>query len=393
MYHRPVFHQIQKRLQEPRRFMQILAGPRQTGKTTLAQQILASRLLPTHYSSADEPGLKGNVWLEQQWEIGRRHSRANKALLILDEIQKIPDWSETVKMLWDDDTRQQSRLQVMLLGSSPLLMQKGLTESLAGRFEIIPVTYWSLAEMQAAFSWRLDQFIFYGGYPGAAALITDHERWSNYILNSLVEISISRDILLMRRVDKSALLKRLFELGCAYSGQILSYQKMTGQLQDAGNTTTLAHYLDLLENAGLICGLSKYSGQLVRQRASSPKLQVLNTALASVHSHLSFQEARQDSVYWGRLIESAVGAHLANRIRGKSIQLYYWNDRNYEVDFVLTKGAKIAAIEVKSGRRKNSLSGLTLFARQFKLVKKWLVGADGLSIEEFLRMEPEEFFH
>jgi len=391
MYHRPVFDLIQKRLQEPRRFLQILAGPRQTGKTTLAQQILESRLKSTHYSSADDPGLKGTVWLEQQWEIGRRLSRSSQALLILDEIQKIPDWSETVKLLWDEDTQQKSRLQVMLLGSSPLLMQKGLSESLAGRFEILPVTHWSLAEMQAAFSWSLDQFIFYGGYPGAAALITDHDRWANYILNSLVETSIARDILLMTRVDKPALLKRVFELGCGYSGQILSYQKMTGQLQDAGNTTTLAHYLDLLENAGLICGLSKYSGQLVRQRASSPKLQVFNTALASVHSRLNFLEARQDSAGWGRLTESAIGAHLANRIRGTSIRLYYWNERNHEVDFVLAKGAQLAAIEVKSGRRKESLPGLSLFARQFKPVKKWLVGSDGLAIEECLRMEPEEF--
>lgn len=390
MYQRPILKTIAGRLQEPRRFIQILAGPRQTGKTTLARQIIDNDLLPSHYSSADEPGLKGNIWIEQQWEIGRRQASAGKALLILDEIQKIADWSETVKKLWDQDTKQKIKLQVMLLGSSPLLLQKGLSESLAGRFEMIPVTHWSLTEMQDAFSWDIDQYIFYGGYPGAAALISDPERWSNYILNSLIETSISRDILLMTRVDKPALLKQLFELGCSYSGQILSFQKMLGQLNDAGNTTTLAHYLNLLENAGLIAGLSKYSGQKVRQRGSSPKLQVLNTALSSVQSHLTLKEARQDGAYWGRLTESAVGAHLANSIRGKSVQLAYWNERNHEVDFVLARGNTIAAIEVKSGRRKDNLPGIELFAKQFKVHKKWLVGSDGIPIEEFLKMAPEE---
>ena len=301
MYHRPVFDAIKKRVQEPRRFVQILAGPRQTGKTTLARQLLESRLLPTHYGSADEPGLKGNIWIEQQWEIARLLAKGAKALLILDEIHKIPAWSETVKKLWDEDTRHKIRLHLILLGSSPLLMQKGLSESLTGRFEMIPITHWSFAEMQAAFSWNLDQYIYYGGYPGAASLISDHERWSSYISNSMIESTISRDILLMTRVDKPALLKRLFELGCSYSGQILSYQKMMGQLQDAGNTTTLAHYLNLLESAGLLTGLNKYSGQQVRQRGSSPKFQVLNTALSSVQSHLTLKEARHDPAWWGRL--------------------------------------------------------------------------------------------
>lgn len=390
MYQRPVFKIIQKRLLEPRRFIQILAGPRQTGKTTLARQIIDSHSLPSHYSSADEPGFKGNIWIEQQWEIGSRQALSNKALLILDEIQKIAGWSETVKKLWDQDTKQNSGLQVMLLGSSPLLLQKGLSDSLAGRFELIPVNHWSFTEMQTAFSWDIDQYIFYGGYPGAAELISDHERWSNYILNSLIETSIFRDILLLTRVDKPALLKRLFEFGCSYSGQILSYQKMLGQLQEAGNTTTLAHYLDLLENAGLIAGLSKYSGLQVRQRGSSPKLQVLNTALASVQSHLTLKEARQDGAYWGRLTESSVGAHLANSIRGKGLQLNYWNERNLEVDFVLVKGNRIAAIEVKSGQRKNNLPGMASFAEQFKVRKKWLVGADGIPIIEFLKMTPDE---
>ncbi|GAB4378664.1 MAG: hypothetical protein Kow0042_27320 [Calditrichia bacterium] len=181
--------------------------------------------LPVHYASADEPALKDRDWIEQQWETGRFLSRDKKAILILDEIQKIPGWSETVKKLWDTDTFQNRALHVVLPGSSPLLVQRGLTESLAGRFEILPVTHWSFIEMHNAFGWELDQYIFFGGYPGSADLITDEQRWQNYILNSLIETTVSRDILLLTRVDKPALLRRLFELGCSYSGQIISYKK------------------------------------------------------------------------------------------------------------------------------------------------------------------------
>ena len=245
MYKRPAFAVLRRRLSEPRRFLQVLAGPRQTGKTPIARQILAELNVPNHYASADEPALKGRAWIEQQWETGRtlvkKKETKQKALLILDEIHKIPVWSETVKRLWDEDTLKGLPLHVVLLGSSPLLVQQGLTESLTGRFEIIQVTHWPFSEMQQAFGWDLDKYLYYGGYPGAAELVTDRQRWARYILDSLVETSISRDLLLMNRVHKPALLHQLFEIGCAYSGQILSYQKMLGQLQDAGNTTTLAH--------------------------------------------------------------------------------------------------------------------------------------------------------
>jgi len=265
MYRRKYFHQLIKRLSEPRRFIQVLWGPRQTGKTTLALQILQKILDRHHYTTADEPSLKDQTWLEQQWEVARAQlSAAPKAagsVLVIDEVQKIGGWSETVKRLWDEDTAKKLPLQVLLLGSSSLLIQKGLTESLAGRFETIPVSHWTFEEMRSAFGWDIDAFIYYGGYPGSAALIEDRLRWANYIKDSLIETTISRDILLMTRVDKPALLRRLFQLGCEYSGQILSYQKMLGQLQDAGNTTTLAHYLDLLESAGLVMGLEKYAGQ------------------------------------------------------------------------------------------------------------------------------------
>ena len=392
MFKRSSYKVLCNRLAEPRRFIQVLVGPRQTGKTTVVRQIMETANMPSHYASADEPALKDRIWIEQQWEVARVKAgsigQKKKALLVLDEIQKIPGWSETVKRLWDEDSASRLLLQVVILGSSSLLMQQGLTESLAGRFEVIAFTHWSFAEMQKAFGWSLEQYIFYGGYPGAAELISDHQRWSSYIVESLVETTISRDILLMKRVDKPVLLRRVFELGCAYSGQVLSYQKMLGQLQDAGNTTTLAHYLSLLHSAGLVAGLAKYAGQCVRQRASSPKLLVLNTALMTAPSSLTLDETRGDSEYWGRLVESSVGAALVNGLKGMQVGVFYWSDRNREVDFVLCRGDVLVAIEVKSGRRKTSLPGIEAFCRAFRVKRKLLVGAQGISWEEFFLTPP-----
>jgi len=174
-----------------------------------------------------------------------------------------------------EKTRKRRRLpnSFEIFGPAPLLIARGLTESMAGRFEITRLGHWRFAEMQQAFDFTLEQFIFYGGYPGAAPLVHDEARWAAYVSDALIETTISKDVLLMAPVQKPALLRRVFDLACAYSGQILSYQKMLGQLDDAGNTTTLAHYLDLLKGAGMVGGLPKYMGQVLRQRASSPKLQ------------------------------------------------------------------------------------------------------------------------
>jgi len=394
MFKRNIYKEVLNRLSEKRRFIQVLAGPRQTGKTTIARQVLDAVDFSAHYATADEPMLKDTAWIEQQWEVVRAKldNSGKKALFILDEAQKIPGWSEMVKRLWDEDTAAKHNIYMVLLGSSPLLVQKGLAESLAGRFEIINVTHWSFKEMNQAFGWDRDEYIFFGGYPGSHELIKDKKRWSNYILESLVETTLSRDILLMTRVDKPALLRRLFELGCSYSGQMLSYQKMLGQLQDAGNTTTLAHYLDLLEGAGLLAGLSKYSGQVVRQRASSPKLQVLNNALMTAQLNISLKEAKKDNEFWGRLVESAVGASLVNGIKGTNIKLYYWSGDNHEVDFILSSDKSLIAIEVKTGRKKSNLPGIGLFSKRFKTTKKLLVGDMGIPVSDFLKSSPEDWF-
>jgi predicted AAA+ superfamily ATPase len=389
-----IFQTIKKRIAEPRRFVQVLAGPRQVGKTTLARQIMAEKGVVSHYATADEPTLRDRTWLEQQWETGRLRARgqATGAILVLDEIQKVSGWSETAKRLWDEDTHAGIPLKVMLLGSAPLLIERGLTESLAGRFEVIPVPHWSFAEMREAFGWTVEQYVYFGGYPGSAPLIGEPARWRSYIVDSLIETTISRDILLMTRVDKPALLRRMFQLGCAYSGQILSYQKMLGQLQDAGNTVTLAHYLELLEGAGMVMGLMKYVHGQVRQRGSSPKLQVLNTALMSAQGGKAFEEVRNSGDDWGRYVESCVGAHLVNTSAGTAFEVTYWRERNHEVDFVLQLGTECVAIEVKSGRRRESLPGMAAFAKHFSPKKTLLVGSQGIALEEFLGRPAEYWF-
>jgi predicted AAA+ superfamily ATPase len=396
MFKRPIYEILAKRTAEPRRFIQALIGPRQAGKTTLARQLMEDAILPGHYASADEPLLKDHAWIEQQWEVARAKARdagrTRKTMLVLDEVQKIQGWSEAVKRLWDEDSASRMPLQVVILGSSQLLMEKGLTESLAGRFEVVPVNHWSFGEMKEAFGWGIDQYVFYGGYPGAADLIADPARWRSYVMDSLIETTVSRDILLMTRVDKPALLRRVFEMGCVYSGQVLSYQKMLGQLQDAGNTTTLAHYLYLLESAGLLVGLNKYSAQRIRQRSSSPKFQVLNTGLMSALSGLNIEEAQKNTEYWGRLIESSVGASLYNGMSKHEMKLLYWAGRNREVDFILLRGRDVVAIEVKSGRKKLAIPGMEEFSRQFKVKRKLLVGVQGIPLEEFLLVPVEHWF-
>lgn len=383
-FERPQGAELARRLAEPRRFIQVLAGARQVGKTTLVQQVVQRLEVPVRYASGDEPTLRGPEWIAQQWEAARMTAGSGEAVLVLDEVQKADGWSESVKRLWDEDTRAKRPLKVVLLGSAPLLVQQGLTESLAGRFEVLRLPHWSFGEMAAAFSFTVDEYVYFGGYPGAAPLAPDNERWRRYVLDALVETTIARDVLLLTRVDKPTLLRRLFELGAGYAGQVLSYTKMLGQLHDAGNTTTLAHYLDLLEAAGLLRGLPKFAGRAVRQRASSPKLQVLNTALMSVHSRLSFEDARADRMLWGRLVESTVGAHLANAAATGHCELYYWRERNQEVDFVVRSGRTLTAIEVKSGRSRDAASGLAAFTKAYRSARPLLVGGDGVPLEEFL---------
>lgn len=400
---------LRQRLAESPRQIIALFGPRQTGKTTIVRQVLRQIDLKSRYLAVDEPDSTASAateatffapqvrdveWLVRHWEEARREAeQLGGSVLVFDEIQKIPQWSEIVKGLWDADRARDCPLHVVILGSAPLLMQSGLSESLAGRFEPIRVAHWSFDEMSAAFDFDLPRYLYFGGYPSAVPFVRDPDRWRDYILDALVEPNIERDLLAMTRVDKPVLLKRLFELGAIYSGQILSYTKMLGQLQDAGNTTTLARYLDLLASAGLLAGVPKYAGRVHRVRASSSKLNVLNTALMTAGSGYSFVEAQADRSFWGRIVESAVGAHLFNTATS-DIRLHYWRDGSHEVDFVLQRGApaQTVAIEVKSGAKRRPLGGMDEFERRFLPRRSLLVGEGGISLNEFLTVPAHHWF-
>ena len=379
-------------------------GPRQAGKTTIAQQVLGQIGLPGRYLAVDEPDYpppsfeydrgamviqkppgRDTEWLVRQWQAARLEAERSGQgfVLVLDEIQKLPDWSSAVKGLWDADRARGCPLRVALLGSAPLLMQSGLNESLAGRFLPIPVTHWSYEEMSQAFGFSLDEYCYFGGYPGAASLTADPEQWRNYVLEAIVAPAIERDLLAMTRIDKPALLRRLLDVGSSYSGRIVAYNKIMGHLQDAGNTTTLARYLDLLSRVGLLAGLPKYGRSLYRRRASSPKFNVLNTAIMTTASGYSFNEARNDRSFWGRIVESAVGAHLLNTATSDT-RVHYWRDGNDEVDFVLERGPRVVAIEVKSGAKVPLTRGMDEFRRRYNPHNVLRVGVEGIPLDEFL---------
>ena len=403
---------IQRLSQPPHRLVAVF-GPRQTGKTFAAQQALRSLAFEGRYVAVDDPtgqepfgpvvtgadvasswSVEKDVrWLVALWEECRQRAWTSEGgfVLVLDEIQKLDGWSDVVKGLWDADRAEGCPLHVVVLGSAPLLMQAGLNESLAGRFEPIRFTHWSYSEMVGAFGFDLEKYIYFGGYPGAASLVLDHSRWLDYVRAALVEPVIERDVLSMTRVDKPSLLKRLFDMGCLYSGQVLSYNKMVGQLQDAGNTTTLTRYLTLLSDAGLLTGLSKYTQRPISAKASTPKLNVLNSALMSVVSGYGFEEARADRAFWGRLVESAVGAHLLNTAQA-STAVKYWRDGPFEVDFVLQQGPRVVGIEVKTGKVPRALLGLDEFERRFNPLRTFVVGSGGVPLHEFFSVPAGHWF-
>lgn len=399
-------------LESPPEHIIAIFGPRQVGKTTIVRQALAQIRLPGRYLAVDEPDYpppslgydpgqtdvrklqaRDTDWLVRQWHSARLEAERSDQdfVLVLDEIQKLPDWSSTVKGLWDADRSRGCPLRVVLLGSAPLLMQSGLNESLAGRFLPIPVSHWSYEEMSQAFGFSLDEYCYFGGYPGAASLKDNPELWRDYVLGAIVAPAIERDLLAMTRIDKPALLRRLVEVGASYSAQIVAYNKIMGHLQDAGNTTTLARYLYLLSRVGLLAGLPNYHKSRHRRRASSPKFNVLNTAVMTAASGYGFIEARNDRSFWGRIVESAVGAHLFNTATSDT-RVHYWRDGNDEVDFVLERGPRVVAIEVKSGARASLTRGMDQFGRRYNPHKIVRVGGEGIPLDEFLSQPAGRWF-
>lgn len=388
-FKRPQFQTVFSRIQEPRSKIQVIVGPRQVGKSTLISQVLQVCAMPYESYSADDVVGSSANWLAQVWESQRMKMTVNseaRRLLVIDEVQKIPNWSEIVKAEWDQDTREHRELIVVLLGSSRMLIERGLTESLAGRFELIRMTHWSYAEMRDCFGMTLPQYVYFGGYPGAAQYVNDSQRWRSYVKDSLIEPSISKDVLLNTAILKPQLLRQLFELGSCYSGELLSLSKVLAQLQDSGNVTTLAGYLHLLDECELLCGLQKYSVDDARKYNSVPKFQVYNSALRTVYLDEEFEDAATSPELWGRYVESAVGAYLVSQAKMLDYKVYYWRERSDEVDFVLVRRNKTVAIEVKSGRRTMN-SGLPVFSNRFHPHRAMIVGSGGLSIEEFLLMD------
>ena len=385
MYRRSQFNELKSRIEEPRDKIQVVSGPRQVGKSTLVKQVLREIDLPWLFVSADNI-LDSRNWIEEVWATARAQMKAEgveEYLLVIDEVHKVDNWSEVVKKEWDEDTFNDLGLKVVILGSSRLLLKDGLTESLAGRYELIRLPHWSFEEMHDAFDMDVEHYIYFGGYPGGARYIKDERRWRKYIKDSIVSPAIEQDVLKTKTVYKPALMKQLFELGCAYSSEELSLNKMLGQLQDAGNVTTLASYLTTLDESRLLCGLQKYASDNARKYNSAPKLMVYNTALFSVQNGMNFNKAFTTPNSWGRWVESAVGAYLLNKADEFDFKLYYWRERNDEVDFVIDADGKLIAIEVKSGKRITN-EGLGEFRKHFNPKHSFVVGSGGVPVEEFL---------
>lgn len=386
---------LQTRLAEPRRFIQVLAGPRQVGKTTLIKQLVKEAQVPITFVSADSVEPSQTTWISDQWRMVRiimQTQHQSEHVLIIDEVHKIDRWSEVVKKEWDADTFNDVNIKVVLLGSSRLLLKDGLTESLMGRFELIRMPHWDFQEMREAFDFSVEQYIYFGGFPGAASLINNETRWRNYIQDAIATPAIEKDVLMTKRIIKPALMRQTFQIGCAYSGQLLAFNKMIGQLQDAGNTNTLANYLMVLDEANLLGGIQKYAVDTARKYNSINKLQVYNNAFLSLYEGHGFTTEYLDHVRWGRWVESAVGAYLANYSDQYNYRLYYWRDsESNEVDFIIARQQQCIAIEVKSGRRKSN-QGIYLFEQRYHPQKTLVVGEEGLPLELFFTLDLQHLF-
>lgn len=394
MYKRRQFSELKSRLEEMRDKIQVVYGPRQVGKSTLVKQVLKEITIDFTFISADNVGKENVSWINEVWETARQRMKLKKVeeyLLVIDEVHKISNWSEAVKKEWDADTFNDVNIKVVLLGSSRLLIKDGLTESLAGRYELIHMSHWSYKEMKEAFGIDLEHYVFFGGYPGGVKFINNETRWRRYIKESIIAPAIVYDILMTKLVYKPELMQQLVELGCIYSGEEIALTKLLGQLQDVGNVTTLASYLSTLKESHLLCGLQKYAKDNARKYNSIPKMLVYNTALLSSLYGMNYSQVFVNPKMWGRWVESAVGAHLLNMADELDYKLYYWRERNDEVDFILECNRQCIAIEVKSGRRTTN-KGISVFKEKFNPIHTFIVGSGGIPLEDFLSSDLETLF-
>ena len=396
MYNRAQLSVLKSRMAEPRRTIHVVMGPRQVGKSTMIDQFVEKATVPYSLFSADGVGKTNTAWISEKWhEVRTMMMLYNETehILIIDEIQKIIGWSEIVKKEWDKDTREKRNLKVILLGSSRLLIQKGLEESLEGRYEAHKMGYWEWEEMREAFGFTMEQFIYFGGFPGLAPYINDEERWRKMMEDSIISPILNHDILDIDEIRNPPLLRQVFEIGSIYSAQEISLTKMQGVV-NSGTVPTISSYLRILDETMLIKPLQKYDNSAIKTKSSIPKLQAYNNAFRNSYCQHTFEEALMNKTEWGRQVESAVGAYLAGRAILDGFELLFWRDeKKNECDYVLKKGERLIAIEVKSGHADN-IDGYHTFMKKFEknIVNSFIVGPEGLPLEDFFRLNIPSLF-
>ncbi len=343
-------------------FLQVIIGPRQIGKTTTVLKYLnESHPNKFHFYSADEVFNASATWLLEIWS----KARSEQKILVIDEIQKCENWSAIIKKFWDEDKRNKITFPCILLGSSSLEIQKGLTESLTGRFQLHKAFHWNHEESKNGYGLTFSDYLKIGGYPGSYSF-KNRTDWAKYVKQSIIQTVIEKDILQYHNVKSPALFRQAFEIIMSYPAQEISYTKLLGQLQDKGNTELIKYYLSLYEGAFLVKILEKYSAKKIITKSSTPKI----LPLAPCLYYLEILEDYK-SEELGRVFELIVGAQLVRADES----LYYWREGNDEVDFVLKKGRSLYAIEVKSGRKK-SAKGLQKFKSKFPEAKLVIITCD-----------------
>jgi len=395
-YHRQHLATLKSRMAEPRRRIQIIMGPRQVGKSTLIYQFCEGMDTPYDYFSGDNANRFDTSWIPNRWQEARMKMDLHgdkERILIIDEVQKIDGWSEQVKKEWDEDTRRKRNLKVILLGSSRVLLQKGLNESLEGRFEPLKMGYWEWSEMRDAFGFTMQQYIYFGGFPGLALDIHDEDRWRGLMEDTVITPILSRDILEIEEIRNPALLRQVFELASIESARELSLTKMQGTM-NSGTVPTIKNYLNVLDQTMTVKPMQKYAPSVIKEKNSIPKMQIYNSAFRNCYGRFTFEEAVTNPSEWGRQVESAVGAHLANRSQLDTFELLYWRNNNKkECDYVLKKGQSLVAIEVKSSSADDT-SGFEEFKNLFskQITAAFIVGPEGLPLEDFFSLDLKKLF-
>ena len=410
-YVRPIKQDILKYLDGKPKHMLMLWGPRQSGKSTLIQQTLRHYPGPYQYINVDDfepehiidfPELmqkpkssRLSLWMREHWQKARSCAQASSQpfVLVIDEVQMIPNWAQRVKGMYDRDRWDGHQVHVVLLGSSPRNLQKGISESLLGRFYPMDIPHWSYSEMKEAFGFSVDDYIFYGGYPGAASYAGPDQylEWKNYVQTAVIDGNLERDIFELIEIHYPDVMDQVFKIGAHASSQLMDIKKViekfTYETQQQLKKEDFPHilvmrYLTILSKVSMLTSITKYARDPFKRRRT-PKFQVLNTGLMSATHTLTFEEAKQSPAYWGRLAESAVGAHLLNTLH-PSASLHYWRYNGDEVDFVVDRTITLTAIEVKTAKKNKPLKGLQTFCQKFPVTRSLVVGTGGISFEEFL---------